>query len=333
MSASLPNSSRSARSSRAFTLLELMVSVALLAVIIVGLLAMFSQVQRAWKSGITQVDVMEGGRATIALVARDLQEMVANPSTHLPPPTPNTPLPQFISTNFQAVFPQNSPDILLKQVDGTVRYNVRHIVSFLTRIGDQWTGIAYIVSNDVAGVGTLYRMSASTPLGQDEQSITNFYQNYPANVNRLAEYVMGAQFPSTPQVPLSWTGPLPLYRTDGFARVLDGVVHFTVDAFDTNGTLMVRCEKPASSGNFYCENFYETNGLNIQMPSYVEVEIAVLEPAVLERFNARLDPADPLNNKAATNYLHGKAGQVHIFRQRVPIRSAATAVDLLKPGS
>ena len=329
MNAASANDLRPLHSRRAFTLLELLVAVALLAVIILGLLAMFSQVQRAWKSGLTQVDVMEGGRATIALVARDLQEMAVIPSTnasHALPP--NSPL-QFVSMNFQAYSPQNSPDILLKQVDGTDRVNVRQIVSFLTRIGDQWTGIAYIVSNDVAGVGTLYRMSASTPLGQDEQSTTNFYQNFPTNVNRLAEYVMGAQFPSAPQVPPLWTGPLPLYRTNGFARVLDGVVHFTVDAFDTNGTRMVRCENPANSGNFVCQNFYSTNGLNIEMPSYLEVELAVLEPALNEKFQARVEN----DFQTATNYLHGKAGQVHIFRQRIAIRSAATAVDLIRPGS
>ena len=317
---------------RAFTLLELMVSVALLAVIIIGLLAMFTQVQRAWKSGITQVDVMEGGRAAIALVARDLQEMTANPSTNashaLPSLPPNSPT-QVVSLNFRAAIPQNSPDILLKQVDDTVRVNVRQVVSFLTRVGDQWTGTAYIVSNDVAGVGTLYRLTASAPMDQSVQAVLGAYQSYPTNVNYLSDYVMAPSF-NLPPIPASWPGTLPPYRTNGFARVLDGVVHFTVDAFDTNGTRMLRSEV---DGDFYCANFYNANGLNIQMPSYVEVEIAVLEPAVLERFNARLDSGAPLDIFAATNYLHGKAGQVHIFRQRIPIRSAATAVDLLRPGS
>ena len=54
-----------------------MVAVSLLAVIIVGLLAMFYQTQRAFRSGIAQVDVLEGGRATLDLISRELQEMTA----------------------------------------------------------------------------------------------------------------------------------------------------------------------------------------------------------------------------------------------------------------
>src|SRR6266581_6128658 len=60
-----------------FSLIEVMVAVSLLAVIIVGLLAMFYQTQRAFRSGIAQVDVLEGGRATLDLISRELQEMTA----------------------------------------------------------------------------------------------------------------------------------------------------------------------------------------------------------------------------------------------------------------
>ena len=60
---------------RAFSLIEIMVAVSLLAVIIVGLLAMFYQVQRAFRAGTAQSDIMEGGRATMSLIVRDLQDM------------------------------------------------------------------------------------------------------------------------------------------------------------------------------------------------------------------------------------------------------------------
>src|ERR1051325_4139527 len=65
------------QAAEAFSLLEIMVAVSLLAVIIVGLLAMFYQVQRAFRAGTAQADVMEGGRATMNLLTRDLQEMAA----------------------------------------------------------------------------------------------------------------------------------------------------------------------------------------------------------------------------------------------------------------
>src|SRR5436190_8356573 len=63
------------RFARAFSVIEMMVAVSLLAVIIVGLLAMFYQVQRAFRAGTAQVDVMEGGRAGMLELTRELQQM------------------------------------------------------------------------------------------------------------------------------------------------------------------------------------------------------------------------------------------------------------------
>ena len=62
---------------RAFSLIEVMVAVTLMSVIVLGLLAMFSQTQRAFRTGITQVDVMEGGRAACELMAREMEQITA----------------------------------------------------------------------------------------------------------------------------------------------------------------------------------------------------------------------------------------------------------------
>src|SRR5437867_386623 len=59
---------------RAFSLIEIMVAVTLLAVITVGLLAMFYHTQKAFRLGANQVDVLESGRATAQLMSADLQE-------------------------------------------------------------------------------------------------------------------------------------------------------------------------------------------------------------------------------------------------------------------
>ena len=56
---------------QAFTLIEVLVVVALLSVIILGLVAMFSQTQRAYTLGMTQVDVLEGGRAVTEMITRE----------------------------------------------------------------------------------------------------------------------------------------------------------------------------------------------------------------------------------------------------------------------
>jgi hypothetical protein len=61
------------RSRRAFSLLELMVSVGLLTVIVVALYAMFDQVQKAFRSSLNQVEVTEGGRAALELLVRQVE--------------------------------------------------------------------------------------------------------------------------------------------------------------------------------------------------------------------------------------------------------------------
>src|SRR5450631_107530 len=68
----------SSRKCGAFTLVEIMVTVALLAVIILGLVAMFNQTRRAFTSSLTQVDVLESGRAAADLVGREMEQMAAS---------------------------------------------------------------------------------------------------------------------------------------------------------------------------------------------------------------------------------------------------------------
>ena len=57
------------------TLLEILVSVALLVVIVLGLTAMFNQTQRAFRSGLVNVDVMEGGRSAVELIGREMEQI------------------------------------------------------------------------------------------------------------------------------------------------------------------------------------------------------------------------------------------------------------------
>jgi len=257
---------------RGFSLLEIMVAVALLALIIVGLLAMFYQVQRAFRSGTAQVDVMEGGRATTSLITRETQEAAAvqmEPITNMAVVVP-------------VGIPDNTPASQQALPGGEVRENFLRDFFFLSRMNDEWIGTAYRISNAVSGVGTLYRLV--------ERQTTN-------NPWFLASNLSIA----TP------------YNNTNFRRVMDGVVHFTVDLYDTNG-------------------FYFTNNAfiaalapplvyavtNEVMPAYVDVELAVLEPVTLGKFRYRYDA----NQAQAASYLANQAPRTHVFRQRVPIRPA-----------
>src|SRR5439155_24110359 len=59
----------------AFTLVELLVAVALMSFIVLGLLAMFSQTQRAFRASMTQTDVLESGRIFTDMMARELGQL------------------------------------------------------------------------------------------------------------------------------------------------------------------------------------------------------------------------------------------------------------------
>src|SRR4051794_13540551 len=74
---------RSGRRHSALTLLEMMVAVTLLAVIMIGLLAMFQGVTRALQVAHARTDVFENARGAIQLIARDLTEMTLHPDTNV----------------------------------------------------------------------------------------------------------------------------------------------------------------------------------------------------------------------------------------------------------
>jgi hypothetical protein len=55
------------------------------------------------------------------------------------------------------------------------------------------------------------------------------------------------------------------------------------------------------------------------VPASVEVELGVLEDAVLQR-------AEGMSSTAQMNYLSNHVGQVHLFRQRVLVRNVDPSV-------
>jgi len=259
---------------RAFSLIEIMVAVALLAIIIVGLLAMFYQVQRAFRGGKAQVDVMESGRAGMSQISREAQEAAATQLDGV--------------TNMAVVVPVDfsdnrpAPTSASRQTlpGSEIRQNYLRDFFFLSRVNeDEWIGTAYRMSNAVSGVGTLYRLVERQPA---------------TNLASLADTLSR----STP------------YNNTNFRRVMDGVVHFTVDFYDANGLLI------PGTNNAYLPpglGFAVTNGM---LPAYLEVELAVLEPVQLEKFHYRYD----VNQIQAGIYLANQAARTHVFRQRVPIR-------------
>jgi len=261
-----------------FSLLEVMVAVSLLAVIIVGLLAMFFQVQRAFRAGTAQSDLMENGRAIMNLLARELQEAAA---ARQPWVTNVAIVPPFGLADGQEASSQVLPA-------GEGRNNYLKDLTFLSRQNDDWVFTSYRVRNAPSGVGTLYRLVA-----RDTTNNPVFLHNALATAS--PDPAAGSS-----------------YNTN-FHRIVDGVVHLYIEAYDSRGLVMTN----ALLGGFL-GSYAFTNRV---MPAYLDIELGVLDPSTLERYKARAE-ADPAT--ARDQYLSQRAGRVQMFRQRVVLRAPAS---------
>ena len=279
-----PNQAAQCR--RAFTVLEIMVAVALLAVIIVGLLAMFYQVQRAFRAGTAQADVLEGGRAAISMITREMREAAVTGEDY--------------GTNLVIVPSWQGIDTAQVLSSGVApQPNFLHDFCFLQRRNEKWTGIAYRFTNANTGVGTLVRYAWSWT--NDSNPNFNMTNN-----------------PGRSSLVCSRSG---ITYADGESQILDGVVHFRVEAYDAAGVLYrtYRDTIPLEEPYLHRNNANDVYAfLSTNLPAYLDLELRVLEPATLARFRAQPD------FDRATNYLARQIGRTHVFRQRIPVRSAAT---------
>ncbi len=149
---------------RALTLIEMMVSITLLAIMMIGLLAMFSHTQKALHIAVTQTDVFENVRGAIQLVSRDLSEM----SVHDGPG-------MICATNLLTVSPA-SPLPLVGPGGAVPTQPVFFSEAFwLNRVNDVWQGTGYYVEGMNTGVGTLYRFSETTNHASAPDLIGHFY--------------------------------------------------------------------------------------------------------------------------------------------------------------
>jgi type II secretory pathway pseudopilin PulG len=137
---------RSEKRHSALTLLEMMVAVTLLAVIMIGLLAMFQAVTRALQVAHAQSDVFENARGAIQLVARDLTEMTAYGD-------------EGVINAYAVRVPSPIPGGALQLPSGVLQFASFNESFWLTRVNDDWRGVGYFVDGTNFGVGTLYRFS------------------------------------------------------------------------------------------------------------------------------------------------------------------------------
>jgi prepilin-type N-terminal cleavage/methylation domain-containing protein len=246
-----PHNDRITRPARGFSLIEVMVAVAILAVIIVGLLAMFYQTQRAFRTGLTQVDVLENGRAAMEMIVSDLRDVTASPDN----PTLNVliDLPNGYSGLQPLTLPANeSRSVYLQDLGLLRRYN------------DDWTGELLRVGNADLGVGTLYRL------------VTN--NVYPSLVSDYIAGPVARNFPLDPT--LNFTRVI-----DGVVHFqilpFDSSGMLIVSNSPSLPGVVVSGRK--IQGNIIGTYSFTNNAI----PAAVDIELGVLEPRALEQFRAR----------------------------------------------
>ncbi len=271
---------RASRLRNAFTVFELLVAVSAMTLIVLVLYGVFDQVQKALRGNAAQVDVLEGGRSAMEMMTRELEQMRASG------------VPGATNLLIELVSMPTRQELL---DPGAYRTNVLQEIFFLLPYNKDWSGIGYKVYATNYGVGSLYRFSATT------------------NASMLTSNNLSLAY-------LSYS--LPKY-SNVCQRVTDGVVHFRVRAFDTNGFPMTYL---TFRTNDYGGGVILTNDLNTVetryaftnqgLPAYLELELGILEPHVLERYKAMA------NTTVASNFLAKQTGKVHLFQQRVPLRTA-----------
>ena len=274
-----PNRNLNPTPRSAFTLIEILVTVALLSVIIIGLVAMFDQTRRAFNSGLGDVDMLESGRTALDMISRELEQMAPGDING----AENFWVSVAANYNAPLIQPLNTP--------GDFQVNTLEQLYFLTKYNLQWNAVGYKVDPNAVstGIGTLYRYSSN--------NIPNFNL-----AGQLSNFLV----------------------TTNLSRLIDGVVNFRIRAYDRNGYLLgpVSISPPGAYQNIVSfrnpvpnnnEFFYSFTSNAI--PAYLEVELGILEPRTLLRYNALTN-----NAAVARNYLNQHAAQVHNFRRRITIR-------------
>lgn len=306
LSGNLPaRSSATFNRRRAFTLVEVLVTVAILSIIILGLMEVFRHTQDAFRANLTQTDVLESGRDVMSLIRGDLAGMSPSSGT-------NNGAVNFYVTSLS--YPSFSPFNQSLAGSSYARTNILEGFFILSRENvngtPSWVGTGYAVVAQPPGGGlySLYRFTTSPA--------------YPV-MSRGPEYAFYNKLDFTNSAN-NWVDFIA--APTNYSHLLDGVVDLRVRAFDANGTLMnlqnwQRGLVPTNNIEYFpTPQHFDEGGFCMfsnMLPATVEIEMGVLEDRTLEH----AESLEPQGGAAITNYLADHAGQVHIFRQTVPIRN------------
>ncbi|HSY19099.1 MAG TPA: prepilin-type N-terminal cleavage/methylation domain-containing protein [Candidatus Acidoferrales bacterium] len=294
----------------AFSLVEVLIVITLLALIVLALMDVFSSTQRAFRASVTQVDVLEGSRAAMELITADLRKMTAGGGSTNQPRDVNL---SVVANGFAYAAPTYTTATytpLVQFLPGSTgingnRVNLLEYFFILGRENNRWTGTGYAV--DTTSSSPLYPLYRY----HSEISVTN--PPHMLFTNFLAEVRDG-----------QWTN---------MSHLVDGVVHLVVRPYDLNGAwltngntaLMTHPQDVLVYGSYQGE--WNLDFAGAALPASVELQMAVMEDRVLARAESLPNnlPALPPGDRR-TIYLSNQSGTVHVFRQQVSIPNVDRSV-------
>jgi prepilin-type N-terminal cleavage/methylation domain-containing protein len=300
------------KSRRAFTLVEILVVLALLSLIVFALMAVFAGTQRAFRASLTQADTLEGGRSVMDLISGDIEGMIpsggfSNVAPIVKGGNPTYLCPVNFSVNFKTNLYPPSPlyQPLLGSPSGAQRTNILEDIFILSKGNingvSSWIGTGYSVTTNLAD-GTLY-------------PLYRFYMTTNASSGAAGQNFIYSEFAKDVRTYTFTNSAL-------WSHLMDGVVNLTVRAYDTNGVWLTNGYANPSfvtvphNVAFYMTGLDETSCffLSNAVPASVSFVLGTLEDRVLKH-------AEALSSVNQGNYLANSAGQVHIFTRRVWIRN------------
>ncbi len=208
---------RHSHTSSAFTLLEVLVSSAIIMVMVLMVCNMFQDASMAWKLGVRKTEINIAGRSAVELMARELTAAVADDvltfkiineagigangrTYHSGPPVP-----------FFGEYPDKILFVSLSETPDSNHRDAREVYYYMRKNGDTYELMRGVVSADIVAVPVnhCYKKPLwwnNTSFGYDTlidniinlkfcayddngTEITDYYSADPANSNRLPAYV------------------------------------------------------------------------------------------------------------------------------------------------
>ncbi len=293
---------------RGFTLVEILVVLALLSLIVFALMAVFGATQRAFRASLTQSDTLEGGRSVMDLIAGDLEGMIPSGGPGVAFVNVQGFNPNFAPVNFSCNLKTNSLSPLYQSLigspSGALRTNLLEDIFIFSKGNingvSSWIGTGYAVTTNLAD-GTLY-------------PLYRFYMTTNAASGPVGQFALYTNFVASQ------------YTNSGlWSHLMDGVVNLTARTYDTNGVWMTNGYYtyttgtpfiPVQNATFIGTGLGETSCFFVSnaVPASVGIVLGTLEDHVLRH-------AEGLGSVNQSSYLANSVGQVHLFTRRVWIRN------------